>query len=856
MANQAKVAQIYAELQLSTAKFKAAIGEATNESRRFSAEMRKSSEEARGSIALLGEEIGVRLPRHLRSFVAELPGVGKAMSAAFEAIAVIALIDVVVEAGKKIYEFVQKNEEAARKNKEAWEGIATPIRDIDAGLRASNARIEDSIAKLEHKPTDGLKTALLEAADAAQKLGEKLDADINKTLELTKQEKVSLLDRLTGGGQTDIDRTIAFAANQYKSINPEYQDILSRAAARGDQGNYNQARQDQLAALHRALDPQIATLADYLREHQDLAGTNDPEFIKAKGGYDSLTGILNTIQDQATQEQGNQKQKKLEGSRDANAALEQEDAKRLKAFGATLAREKSLYGMSVAQERAFWESRLKELHSGTGAYDSALAKFAASSESLSKAFERIRRSTIENAPLPITAGNVSPETQQRQTEVSGRLSEQQAKMNASLSEASTKYQLATGQINAHTAAIENAAAHEDAFNASLKVLRDELAQLQAENSPDALLSNDERAKNVLAQQQLNAQIAQLNAAHRDQQLQDALATESAFDQVFDHLRKGAQDISQKVASVMEHTLDGINDQFVNAIFGDKTNFHKVFQDSEKSLAKVGIQWAEGILTGKKSGSTGHINDLKLSATDGALNVHIAGSSVRGNGASGGGAPFSSIPGVSSFEDTIKNSPVGQFFAKNGSTLMPSVMGTVGGLMSKFDSPAHAKGEGSGVANAVSSALYKQNALSRFLGGSGSILSGVGGSMFGAAGGSKGFMSMLNDSNGLSSLFGGKLFGSGSFFGGNGFATGGDVTYGGVYPVGELGPENVYLPGGSHVTPNKDIGGGAPTYNIDARGTDPALTQANVARAIASSNAHAVSQAQAKIVDRQRRTPHG
>ena len=69
--NQARVAQIYAELQLSTAKFKAALGEATNESRRFSSEMRKSTEEAKGSIALLGEQIGVVLPRHLRT-----PGMG------------------------------------------------------------------------------------------------------------------------------------------------------------------------------------------------------------------------------------------------------------------------------------------------------------------------------------------------------------------------------------------------------------------------------------------------------------------------------------------------------------------------------------------------------------------------------------------------------------------------------------------------------------------------------------------------------------------------------------------------------------------------------------------------------------
>jgi hypothetical protein len=306
---------------------------------------------------------------------------------------------------------------------------------------------------------------------------------------------------------------------------------------------------------------------------------------------------------------------------------------------------------------------------------------------------------------------------------------------------------------------------------------------------------------------------------------------------------------------MEHTLDGLNDQFVNAMFGDKTNFHQVFQNSEKSLAKVGLQWAEGLMTGKKPGSTGKLSDLKLSATDGALNVHVAGSSVKG-GSGSGSSPFSAIPGVSSFEDTIKNSPVGQWFSKNGSTVMPGVMGTVSGLMSMFSGPEHSKGEGSGVKNALSNAGYGQNMLSRILGGMGSITSGIGSSMFAGAGGTNGLMSTLNDSDQMSSLFGGRLFGSGGIFSGGGYATGGDVTYGGVYPVGELGPENVYLPGGSHVVPNKDISNAGQVLNIDARGTDPALTQANVARAIASSNAHAVTQAQAKIVDRQRRVPRG
>ena len=44
--------------------------------------VRASMYEAKGEVRLLGEEFGIHLPRHVSSFVAELPGVGEALTAA------------------------------------------------------------------------------------------------------------------------------------------------------------------------------------------------------------------------------------------------------------------------------------------------------------------------------------------------------------------------------------------------------------------------------------------------------------------------------------------------------------------------------------------------------------------------------------------------------------------------------------------------------------------------------------------------------------------------------------------------------------------------------------------------------
>jgi hypothetical protein len=65
-----------------------------------------SMREAKGEVALLGEEFGIRLPRHVRSFVAELPGVAPALSAAFSATAVLFLLEALAKGTEKLSEWI------------------------------------------------------------------------------------------------------------------------------------------------------------------------------------------------------------------------------------------------------------------------------------------------------------------------------------------------------------------------------------------------------------------------------------------------------------------------------------------------------------------------------------------------------------------------------------------------------------------------------------------------------------------------------------------------------------------------------------------------------------------------------
>lgn len=79
-----------------------------------------SMNEAKGELALVGEATGITIPRHIRGFVAELPGVGKALTAAFNATAVFFLLQILVEGTQKLSEFIAETFIWTEANKEQY----------------------------------------------------------------------------------------------------------------------------------------------------------------------------------------------------------------------------------------------------------------------------------------------------------------------------------------------------------------------------------------------------------------------------------------------------------------------------------------------------------------------------------------------------------------------------------------------------------------------------------------------------------------------------------------------------------------------------------------------------------------
>jgi hypothetical protein len=117
---------------------------------------RKTTAEARGEAGLLGEAFGIHLPRHVRSFVAELPGIGAALSAAFAATAVLFLIEALATGVEKLEEWAQHAHRMALAWNEFNTQVATSFGGLDDKLLEAGIKMDD----LKGNHVDALKKAL------------------------------------------------------------------------------------------------------------------------------------------------------------------------------------------------------------------------------------------------------------------------------------------------------------------------------------------------------------------------------------------------------------------------------------------------------------------------------------------------------------------------------------------------------------------------------------------------------------------------------------------------------------------------------------------------------------------------
>jgi uncharacterized protein YoxC len=203
------IGEVNINLRMSLAQFKQDTRQGSNEASRagkqIADEMKASSHEAKAALALIGEEIGVTIPRHIRGFIAAVPGVGAALNAAFDSIAVIALLGVLVEVIHKVSELGEESEKTAKE----WEKFNDQV----DGFLNKGDTLGSTIGTIGDKLTD-LNSKEANSSTLWKGLGQALE-DIN-TLP-TVHYVTSLFDVFSKGDPT-LKKITATTADFYESL--------------------------------------------------------------------------------------------------------------------------------------------------------------------------------------------------------------------------------------------------------------------------------------------------------------------------------------------------------------------------------------------------------------------------------------------------------------------------------------------------------------------------------------------------------------------------------------------------------------------------------------------------------------
>jgi hypothetical protein len=241
------VATLQVNLTAGTATFTGPLNKAGQEAKNAARNIQDSLNdvdlrEARGTIGLLGEDIGIHLPRHVQTFIAELPGVGVALQAAFPVLAVVAIGVAIFEATEKL----KKHEEEVEKAKTQMTDLTIATGRHAEALEISRLKIEDHIRALTGQPArNGIEIALKEAKKAADELADSIQKDINKEAELLKTQVQGGFSKYLSGPNASQDMIAGYLEYAHK------REKLSQEIALAETDANKQGLQQQLKDLDK-----------------------------------------------------------------------------------------------------------------------------------------------------------------------------------------------------------------------------------------------------------------------------------------------------------------------------------------------------------------------------------------------------------------------------------------------------------------------------------------------------------------------------------------------------------------------------------------------------------------------------
>lgn len=792
------------------------------------------------------------------NFLTQFPAFTKAAQGMAVAIGGIGLVWSAVDLGKKVYDFDQKMEHARQTVSDAFAEMEQQTRKEGVDLDLTGDKLDIAIAKLEHKPSNELKLALDEDRKAASDLADEAiraqkelagifkESGVSHIQEfgsfwLAQAKKLANFMMLPGGEKMFSDRDtrpvmsteedeklVKDAHRNITKASDDMQDALDAADPKDRQRIRNEQRfkvnganQNAIAAIQSKLD-EVNRLA---QAHPDADYSARQELLE--DSLHQLKGERHNTQasfanaDKQTKETSLQTQKDAadKAAEQQMKSIEETDAK-LKAKFAT--DHASMLGAQVA----FWQAMADSSKILPANRARVLDEYASAEQAYMRGLDEAARQGVAE--------------QKRQTE-------QQQKDQHDSWDKDFQDWTAAGQRSAQAVA----------EFWSLRMLE---ADRGSQNELDALKKSNDAYREVLREReqldQANKRLA-LGMSRNDAtveraQLQIAVSTgrvsprEAALEnQRIDRKESDAQvgelqqEYDRHVAQDQKigqdsNQPDYVSAETINALAAlNKAKADQMAQDQVDAARVAATGWKDSLTDAidqwsqhakDTAAQVAQLFDQTISETNNNLADLMSGEYKKGDFKKEGQALAKtvSVDALQHAEAPLL-SGLGKLFGAGGKAkptgtpndpISVSVVDGTGQSLS-----------GSGGLSSLFRGIFKSGTKD---GGDDGGLSALGG-LFGSSGTSSA-ASGIGDSvaGGAADVIGG----IGDFLGG--FALGGDVPESGIYDVGEMGREKVFLPAGSHVTPNHEMGSGDTHIHIDARdSSDPAQTEARLHRAIQS-----------------------
>lgn len=571
--------------------------------------------------------------RTIEVFVGKSALAGKALKALFPLIGGAAFGIMLANLTGKIVEFYKEANTAPQRIRDGFATMSVGAQLANDELELTNAKLESSIAKLEHKPQNALAAALAEVKVEADKAAESADTAYNKVKALLSTNRISLTQALATGniGTSNTEGTI----NSYNEQIAQLENTRANQVSDNPKAStaaIDKQIADKIASARATYQKGVdyykpykdgqANVADFSGALRDLDQRSRNTKLQQQNDTDVKThDTLQAKKDLATERQEDA-QKAAEKVRQQQEAIRQQQAGVIKSDEDALEARKAVNDLSQAQVAAYWTMMARNETNGSLSYTHAIeqANKAIAAQTAETAHLQTQYSN-QQADVVHDAANADlstdPETSRGLSGNSRASQSHLNNLNASIDSAQQfgyaqqqqgiEIDSATGKLSRYDAALQLMQLHSQEAAAAQSGLK--AAIEQASVAQPGVSANDQAAKLSA----LNLQLQQLqesfslssvaDSAHLDQ---TTLAT--AWKQSLDTFVQQSKDAAGQIGGIFTDSLGSINGTLATNLTAHYHTSHERWRDLRNGLSNdvrgagtkltnYGLQKAEGSVLG-------------------------------------------------------------------------------------------------------------------------------------------------------------------------------------------------------------------------------------------------------------------